>query len=38
MTANCPDNNPYGRFFFDVEGELGRTSRRPLRSSVTATT
>jgi TnpA family transposase len=30
--------NPYGRFFFDVEGELGRTSRRPLRSSATATT
>ncbi len=30
--------NPCGRFFFDVERELGRTSRRPLRSSATATT
>jgi hypothetical protein len=28
--------NPYGRFFFDVDGELARTTRRPLRRPTTA--
>ena len=27
--------NPYGRFFFDVDGERVRTTRRPLRRPTT---
>ncbi len=37
MSASCPDENLHGRFFFDVERELGRNSRRPLRASASAT-
>jgi hypothetical protein len=29
---NCPDNNFYGTYSFDVETELQRKGHRPLRS------
>jgi len=31
---NCPDNNPYGTYSFDIEAELRREGHRPLRTTA----
>ena len=29
--SNCPDNNPYGTYDFDIDAELRREGQGPLR-------